>query len=120
METQDFTQTQFSGAQGLCAGYASQMGLDSVIQSLSVLIAERIDASGVLSGRSPLSITGACIYAASHLMGQGRTPREIAKVTGAGDSTIKAVYKDIFAHRAELFDEEWLKARGSDLSALPP
>ena len=80
----------------------------------------RTDKLGALAGRSPLSIAAACIYMASYLMGQPKAPKEIAKVAGVSDGTIRHSYKLIYPQREELVKKEWIEEGQGDLSSLPP
>ena len=82
-------------------------------------MAIRTDTLGSLAGRSPLSIAAACIYMASYLMGQPKTPKEIARVAGVSDGTIRHAYKLIYPKREELVDKQWLVEGQGDISALP-
>ena len=80
-----------------------------------------MDKVGSLAGRSPLSIAAACIYMASHLMGQPKSPKDISAVAGVSDGTIRNAYKLIFPKREKLIDPEWLESgKGGDIRALPP
>ena len=74
---------------------------------------------GALAGRSPLSAAAACIYFASHLMGEPKTAKDIAQVVGVSDGTIRTAYKFLEGRKTELVSDETLKQKGGDLSLLP-
>jgi len=86
-------------------------------------MAEKMDQGGMLAGRSPLSVAAACIYTASHFMGQPKSPKDISQVAGVSDGTIRNAYKLIYPKREKLIDPEWLvKGKGGivgDLKNLP-
>ena len=74
---------------------------------------------GNLAGRSPLSVASACIYMASHLMGQGKTAKEISNVAGVSDGTIRNAYKLLYPERMKIIDEKWLEGGKGNIKALP-
>ena len=78
-------------------------------------LATKMSVVGSLAGRSPLSAAAACIYMASHLMGQGKTPKEISVVAGVSDGTIRTSYKLLYVEKDKLIDPEWK----GDVSKLP-
>lgn len=77
----------------------------------------------MLAGRSPLSVAAACIYTASHFLGQPKSPKDISAVAGVSDSTIRNAYKLIYPKREMLIDPDWLeKGKGGligDMKNLP-
>lgn len=84
-------------------------------------IAEKMSATGSLAGRSPLSAAAACIYMASHLMGEPKSPKEIAQVAEVSDGTIRTSYKELFKVADQLIDPVWLTAAyGGDKAKMPP
>lgn len=66
---------------------------------------------------------------ASHLVNDPKSPKEIARVAGVSDSTIRNAYKRMLPGVDKLVDKEWLKPaeggtargviRGADTSRLP-
>lgn len=91
-----------SRAELLCGRFCSNLGLTYKCTTVSEELCRRVGDMTVLASRSPLSIAGACIYAASHLMDEGRTSKVTAKVVGSTQSTIRIVYKVMWAHRKAL------------------
>lgn len=73
---------------------------------------------GALAGRSPLSGAAACIYMASYLMGQGRTPKQISEAAKVSDSTIRNAYKSLYNEKDRLIQPEWLE-KGGNMENLP-
>ena len=82
-------------------------------------IATRMDGIGSLAGRSPLSVAGACIYMASHLVGKGKSAKEISAVAGVSDSTIRAAYKMIYQEKEKMIDAKWLNETACNMKNLP-
>ena len=103
----------------LCDRYCSQLNLHYSITILSKAIAVKTDKVGSLAGRSPLSIAAACIYMASHLLGEPKTPKEISAVAGVSDGTIRNAYKLIYPKREELIDAKYVEEGKADLKSLP-
>ena len=116
---EDYATTQSTDPKYYCGRFCNKLNLPYRISSISTEIAVRTDKLGSLAGRSPLSIAAACIYMASYLMGQPKTPKEIAKVAGVSDGTIRHSYKLIYPKRQELVDIEWIGEGQGDISALP-
>ena len=86
---------------------------------VSQQLADKMSTVGSLAGRSPLSAAAACIYFASHLMGYGKTAKEVSAVAGVSDGTIRTSYKLLEAEKAKLIDPEWLKVEKADINLLP-
>ncbi|KAL9095545.1 MAG: hypothetical protein Q9163_006505 [Psora crenata] len=107
----------------LCERFCNQLRLSFQITKVSQEIAEKMDKGGMLAGRSPLSIAAACIYTASHLMGESKTAKDISAVAGVSDGTIRNAYKLIYPKREKLINPEWVeKGKGGifgDMKNLP-
>ena len=96
----------------------NKLNLSNYIGIIAQDAANRVTALGVAAGRSPLSITGACIYLIAHLMGQPRTPKEIGLAVDVSDGTIRTAYKLIYNARDTVIEEEWIR-KGGDRSKIP-
>ena len=116
-----YNTTQSTDPKELCDRFCAQLNFKSFrITSVSREIAVQMDKVGSLAGRSPLSIAAACIYMASHLMGEPKSPKDISNVAGVSDGTIRNAYKLIYPKREKLIDPKWLEpGYGGDLKALP-
>ena len=90
---------------------------------MSQALAEKIPSIESMAGRSPLSNAAACIYFASHLLGQGKASKKISEVAGVSDATIKHAYKLLLVEKDQLIDPKWLgpQAQGmvGDVKNLP-
>ncbi|EEB86741.1 hypothetical protein MPER_16192, partial [Moniliophthora perniciosa FA553] len=75
---------------------------------------------GIADGRSPVSIAGGAIYFTSHLLGKGRSLKEIGDVAGVSEGTIKLVYRLYFQEKEKLVKEKWVEEGKADLKRLPP
>lgn len=100
--------------------YCDQLSLSLWSTKTAKAIAERMSSVGSLAGRSPLSAAAACIYMASHLMGDPRTPKEIAGVAQVSDGTIRTAYKLLYTEKDQLIDPTWLGEGKGDMNRLPP
>lgn len=106
-------------AKELCDRYCDQLALSMASSKIARAIAEKMSAGGSLAGRSPLSAAAACIYMASHLMGDPKSPKEIAAVADVSDGTIRTAYKLLYAEIDKLIQPEWLGEGKGDMSKLP-
>ena len=107
-ESVEYVGTQSTKPADLCARYCNMLGLDFRVQSVSQALAEKISTISTLAGRSPLSNAAACIYFASHLLGRGKSSKEISEVAHVSDATIKHAYKFLLAEKEKLVSQEWL------------
>ena len=118
-----YNAVQMTDPKELCERFCSQLRLSFQITKVSQEIADNMDKCGMLAGRSPLSIAAACIYTASHLMGQAKSAKDISAVAGVSDGTIRNAYKLIYPKRELLINDEWLdKGKGGvvgDIKRLP-
>lgn len=89
----------------LCGRFCSNLGLPYKCTPVAEELCRRVGDMTALASRSPLSIAGACIYAVSHLMDDEKTAKETAKAVGSTQSTIRTVYKIVWAHRRELLKD---------------
>ena len=104
-----YESVQSTDPKELCERFCNQLHLSFQITKVSQEIAEKMDKAGMLAGRSPLSIAAACIYTASHFMGQPKTAKDISNVAGVSDGTIRNAYKLIYPKRDKLINPEWLE-----------
>lgn len=119
MKTSSFTHIKSTEASELISHACNRLGLPRQISVIAQEAAFKIAEVGVAAGRSPLSITSACIYLISHLMGQALTPKQIAEVAGVSDGTIGTAYWLIRSALDQIIEEEWLR-RGGERSKVPP
>lgn len=104
-----------TNAEDLVRRYVSQLGVrnQSEVESVGMLIAKKTGQVSTLAGRSPLSVAAACIFMATHYLGEAKTSKDIAVVAGVSDGTIKTAYKYLYAEKESLLDAEALqKSRG--------
>ena len=97
----------------LCARYCSHLNFRNPVgvEHVATRLAKASATVADLAGRSPLSVAAACIYMASHLVGEGRTSKEAATAAGVSDGTVKTAYRFLFASKdliitKELFPED--------------
>ncbi|KAL8954157.1 MAG: hypothetical protein Q9222_000041 [Ikaeria aurantiellina] len=103
----------------LCIRFCSRLSLSQKCTSLSQDIAIRVEATGVLAGRSPISTAAACIYMASYLAGEGRLAKDVSLVAGVSDGTIRTAYKIMTVRKEALIKPEWVTEGRIDLKRLP-
>lgn len=103
-----YESTQSAKASDLCERYCNMLGLKFRIETISKKLAEKIPGISTLAGRSPLSNAAACIYFASHLLGQGASIKNISEIANVSDATIKHAYKFLLAEKNAVVDPSWL------------
>ncbi|KAJ2129301.1 transcription initiation factor IIB, partial [Coemansia sp. RSA 678] len=94
--------TGTTSSNDLIARFCSNLNLSQETWRITKLLTEKAKEMEHISGKSPLSIASACIYMASHLIGDGRDAKAISDIAGVGEATIKSTYKIIYANRKEL------------------
>jgi len=117
-----YESTGSTSAESLCARYCSQLIFKNTqrIENVSRELAKKTSQVADLAGRSPLSVAAACIYMASHLMGDPKTSREIAAVAGVSDGTIRTAYRFLYQVKDKMVEPEWLsEGMGGSMSNLP-
>ncbi|KAI0965688.1 cyclin-like protein [Xylaria arbuscula] len=109
-----------TNATELCARYCSGLRFTNnhLMARISSELCEKSSSVKDLAGRSPLSVAAACIYMISHLMGEGKSSKQIAAVAGVSDGTIKTAYRFLYQARDSLIEADWL-AKGGNLDRLP-
>ncbi|KAJ2683732.1 transcription initiation factor IIB [Coemansia spiralis] len=100
--------TGTTSSNDLIARFCSNLNLDQDTWRIARLLTEKAKDMEHISGKSPLSIASACIYMASHLVGDGRDARSISDIAGVGEATIKTTYKILYANRRDLLTPEVL------------
>ncbi|KAJ1719664.1 transcription initiation factor IIB [Coemansia biformis] len=104
----------------LMARFCANLSLLSTAQECAIRLNQMAKQRDTLAGKSPVSAAGACIYMASHLVGQPRDTKVISQVAGVSEVTLKNSYKLLFADRFHLITEQVL---GEDpmasMEALP-
>jgi transcription initiation factor TFIIB len=113
-----FKHTKTTVATDLIARACNKLGLPNQTSIIAQEAATKVTALGVAAGRSPLSITGACIYLVSHLMGVSRTPKDIGLAVDVSDGTIRTAYKLIHAAIDQVIEDDWIR-RGGDRARIP-
>ncbi|KAJ1992695.1 transcription initiation factor IIB [Coemansia spiralis] len=92
----------------LLARFCSTLSLQTSAQECAMVLNQATKQHDTLAGKSPVSIASACIYMASHLVGEPRDARVISHVAGISEVTIKNSYKLLYADRQLLVSEQML------------
>jgi len=104
----NYTARGSTGAEELCARYCSQIGFrNPKVEKIARLLASKTASVPDLAGRSPLSVAAACIYMASHFVGEPKTSKRIADVAGVSDGTIKTAYRFLYQKKEDLIEPDW-------------
>ncbi|KAK3390776.1 cyclin-like protein [Podospora didyma] len=105
----------------LCARYCSNLGLKNAVrvEDCARRLAKQSSSVADLAGRSPLSVAAACIYMASHLMGEPKTSKEIALIAGVSDGTVKTAYRYLYSAKDLILTKEAFDDEVPDVNKLP-
>lgn len=103
----DSEQTTQTSAEDLIRRFCSHLGLSNEVTNAAEHIARKCKESGILAGRSPITIAATVIYMASLIFDADVTPTKIANKTGVSDGTIKTSFKVMYEDRDKLIDPSW-------------
>lgn len=115
----DSEQTTQTSAEDLIRRFCSHLGLNNEVTNAAEFIARKCKDSGILAGRSPITIAATVIYMASLIFGADLSPSKIASKTGVSDGTIKTSYKVMYEERFKLMDPSWIESGKVKLDNLP-
>lgn len=115
----DSEQTTQTSAEDLIRRFCSHLGLNNEVTNAAEFIARKCKDSGILAGRSPITIAATVIYMASLIFGADLSPSKIASKTGVSDGTIKTSYKVMYEGRFKLMDPSWIESGKVKLDNLP-
>lgn len=119
--SQVYTAKGSTSAVELCARYCSNLGFRTpvAVENVARRLAEKSTQVSDLAGRSPLSVAAACIYMASHIVGEPRTSKRISEISGVSDGTVKTAYRYLYAARDTFLTEEVFPEGVPDVDKLP-
>lgn len=92
--------------------------LNRLVIKIAREVAQKLMDTMIIDGRSPLTIAAVAVYFASHLMGQPKSPKEIAPFGSVSDGTIRTSYKLVIANLDKIMEQRWL-AEGGKREQLP-
>ncbi|BCS90969.1 MAG: transcription initiation factor IIB [Candidatus Micrarchaeota archaeon] len=75
--------------------YAAALKLSPEAKEKAVEILNEAMKKGLVSGRSPTGVSAAAVYIAGALVGERRTQKEVAKVAGVTEVTIRNRYREL-------------------------
>ncbi|KAJ1654586.1 transcription initiation factor IIB [Dispira simplex] len=105
-----------TNSENLMARFCSHLNMPMPVQRVAINVTKEAKELGTLAGKSPVSVAAACIYMVSHLMGMPCTPKDVSKVAGVSETTIKNSYKSLYEVREKLLRSEIVE--NADLSRL--
>ncbi|KAB5532705.1 cyclin-like protein [Coniochaeta sp. 2T2.1] len=110
-----------TSAEELCARYCTQLWFrnSQKVEKVSRELANKTSTVPDLAGRSPLSVAAACIFFASYLLLDPKSTKEIAKIAGVSDGTIRTAYRFLYQAKDRLVDPAWIANGQGNMDKLP-
>lgn len=108
--TQENFQSSQTSAEDLIRRFCSHLGLSMQLTNAAEYIVKKCQDTGVLAGRSPITIAAAVIYMTVLLFKADTSPARIAEKLGVSDGTIKTSYKLLYDARDDLLDPAWIES----------
>ncbi|KAI6221556.1 Glycosyl transferase and Zinc finger and Transcription factor TFIIB domain containing protein [Aphelenchoides besseyi] len=87
--------------------FCGDLELPIAIQTAATRIARTAVELDLVAGQSPISIAAAAIYMASQASKDKRSAKEIGKIAGAAEVTVRQTYKLLFPRAGELFPPDF-------------
>ncbi|KAJ1935729.1 transcription initiation factor IIB, partial [Kickxella alabastrina] len=109
LKTKLGTDSGKTSSNDLIERFCSNLGLDQETRRITNILTGVAQDIENISGKSPVSIASACIYMASHLTGNGRDAKDISRIAGVGEATIRTTYKILYQNRKVLLTPEILR-----------
>jgi len=100
----------------LMARFCSRLNLSTRIGNACVRVTYEAEKLEALAGKSPVTIAAACIYMVSGMYGMPRSAKDIARVAGVSEVTIRSAYKSLYAAKEKLIAAT---GEGGSLAAIP-
>jgi len=115
-----YQSTTSTAPKDLCGRFGGILGLSIPISIIAGECAALLLSSGILAGRSPLSVAAAALYIISNLMGHPKTAKEVGEACGVSDGTIRMAWKRVHEEkdRYDIIQEDWIR-KGGDRERLP-
>ncbi|KYR02804.1 transcription initiation factor IIB [Tieghemostelium lacteum] len=99
----DYISLQTITSEDFITRYCSELKLPLDVKKSAEHVSKTAQDMGIVSGKSPISVTAASIYMVSQCSTEKRSQKEISNISGISEVTIKNTYKDLYNHRESLF-----------------
>jgi transcription initiation factor TFIIB len=119
LNTPENIQSSQTSAEDLIRRFCSHLGLGIHLSNAAEHIAKRCKETGVLAGRSPITIAAAIIYMVVIIFKAELAPSKIAEKLGVSDGTIKTSYKFLYENKEDLIDQSWIESGKIDMDDIP-
>lgn len=83
--------------------FCTHLNLNNDVQQVATYMAFTADKRGIVAGRTPITISAASIYMASHACGYKKSLKDIAEIAGVAESTIRQLYKALMTEAHHLY-----------------
>lgn len=119
LNTNEGIQSSQTSAEDLIRRFCSHLGLSIQLSNAAEYIVKRCHDTGVLAGRSPITIAAAVIYMTVLIFKADMAPAKIAEKLGVSDGTIKTSYKLLYEKRMDLVDPDWVESGKISFDDVP-
>lgn len=75
--------------------FASELNLSGEVQSKAIEIIKKAAENDLISGKGPVGVAAAALYIASIHLGEGKPQKDVAKVAGVSEVTLRNRYKEL-------------------------
>ena len=77
------------------ARFASKLGLSDNAQVRAIKIIQESREKDLIVGKEPTGVAATALYIASHMLGEKKTQRDVAEISGVTEVTIRNRYKEL-------------------------
>ena len=100
-------QLDAASTDSLITRYCNYLGVAVPVQRCCAHIGREVENDGLLAGRNPITIAAASILLGTTIWGVAKPAKDIAKVAGVQDSTIRHAYRVLLTKKEALTKAEW-------------
>lgn len=94
---------QTTDASDIITRFCSHLDMPRVVSNAAVQLALAVRESGLLAGRQPNTVAGACILMTAIAINEPKQAKDLAPVAGISEGTIQHAYRLLLPHKAKLF-----------------
>jgi transcription initiation factor TFIIB len=82
--------------------FSSALDLKQDVIKGTLLVSRKVTESGILAGKSPITLVAACLFFVSSLSKDPKSAKEIAGIAGCTEATLRNAYKLLYEAKEEI------------------